>query len=53
MGRRVKCPKCGHEFQLHGRGTGANYSAVKCYECNHLFNPRKQSDIPTGGQADG
>jgi len=43
MGRRIKCPYCRNEFRLHGRGTGSNYSVVKCYNCNSLFNPRKQS----------
>lgn len=46
MGRKVKCPGCGHEFFLHGRGTGSEYSVVTCYECNNMFNPRKQSAIP-------
>lgn len=49
MGRRIKCPACGHEFHLHGAGIGDNYAVVTCYECNNMFNPRKQSDIPTGG----
>jgi len=48
VGRRVKCPGCGHEFHLHGRGTGSNYAAVTCYECDNMFNPRKQSAIPDG-----
>lgn len=46
MGRRVKCPHCGDEFWLHGRGTGSNYAVVDCYNCNGMFNPRKQSNIP-------
>lgn len=51
MGRKVKCPGCGHEFWLHGRGTGAEYSVVTCFECNNMFNPRKQSLEPTEGGA--
>lgn len=52
MGRRVKCPGCGHEFWLHGRGTGPDYSVVDCYECGAMFNPRKQSGIPQGAGRD-
>lgn len=43
MGRRIKCPYCGHEFYIHGYEEMAN-----CYECNSMFNPREQSDIPEG-----
>lgn len=51
MGRRVKCPACGNEFWLHGRGTGPEYSVVECRRCGNWFNPRKESDIPRGGGA--
>lgn len=48
MGRRIKCPACGHKFHVHGAGTMPGEEVVKCFECNCLFNPRKQSAVPEG-----
>lgn len=37
MGYAVKCPACNHRFHVHG------YEEMeKCYECNTLFNPKRQ-----------
>lgn len=45
MGRQVKCPYCGHEFHIQGY----EYLA-RCFDCDSLFNPRKQSHVPEGGE---
>jgi predicted Zn finger-like uncharacterized protein len=50
MGKRIKCPACGHEFHVHGAGEMPGQELVECYECGTLFNHRKQSAIPTGGE---
>lgn len=47
MGRKIVCPACGHEFHVHGHGTMPGDEVKKCYECNALFNPRKQSGEPS------
>jgi len=48
MGKAVKCPYCGSEFHVHGAGQMAGQEVVRCYECDSMFNHRKQSDIPDG-----
>lgn len=50
MGRRVKCPRCGDEFWLHGAGMMYDSQVAECKACGRIFNPRKQSAIPTGGR---
>jgi len=36
IGAMVKCPKCGHEWELN----------FKCLRCGHRWTPRKPNNAP-------